>query len=445
MVEPLDFQGLRAEIEEVTRLPEFGAVERRARRLRTRDRLAVVGALLGTLVVIAPVGLTALNARQQGTTTAFDPDRQLAPLGLISPEHPDTRIPDAQVPLTLDIRTKAVDGIDIDALWAALDVCAEANSPSPTTRNGAQYAVAECSLQVTRVLTEGQVTPVVVGELRDQGTQTLNDIQLVALSDRSLLLSGVPEGQDRQYLKVVVTGGGERPTAPTGKPGEPGRDDRIVQLAAHGEIYAVHQADDQFLRLARQPDLSQPTAVTSVAPTSGWWVTGQDPMTGAVAVSVSRDQGRSWTTRGLGLMPGIETPTLVTRDGRVAYVFVHTATGIAQYRTVDAGATWVNVPMTTRWPTSGDASGRAPTGADPRRFGAVVRPDGAVLAWLEDTPAPVYLLSTDQGKTYRSAAGPAGRVVPVPGGYVSISDRLLVSDNAETWTPLPAPGHLPPR
>jgi hypothetical protein len=438
MAEQLDFLGLRAEVEAATRIPEFRAVERRARRVRARDRLAVAGALLGTLVVVTPVSVAAMHARQQGRgPTVLGPDHQTpAPIGLTPPTRP--------LPGPVQVHTKAVDGIDVTALWAAVDVCAEPSSPSQ--RDGTRYAVAECSLQVSGVRTDGQSAPVMVGGLRESGTETLSDVQLVALSRNSLLLSGVPDGGTRLYLRVSVTGGGVRPSTPAADGGGLSPGDRMVQLSAHGEIYAVHQADDRFVRLPAQPPLSAPSAVTSTEPARGWWVTGLDPVTGEVAVSVSRDLGRTWTTHALGLMPGIEAPTLITGDGRVAYLFVHTGTGITQYRTTDGGTGWANVPATMPWPSAGGASGQAGrAGADPRRFGAVVRPDGAVLAWLEDTPAPVYLLSTDGGVTYRGAAGPTGRVVAVPGGYVAISDRPAVSRDAVTWTPLVTPGYLPPR
>ena len=44
-------------------MPDFGGLRRRARRVRRRDRLAVVGALFGTLAVFAPVALASIFGR----------------------------------------------------------------------------------------------------------------------------------------------------------------------------------------------------------------------------------------------------------------------------------------------------------------------------------------------------------------------------------------------
>src|SRR5438045_2103104 len=56
----LDFRALRSQVESVTRVPDFSAVSRRARKVRRRDRLAVAGALLGTLAVFSPIMVAAV-------------------------------------------------------------------------------------------------------------------------------------------------------------------------------------------------------------------------------------------------------------------------------------------------------------------------------------------------------------------------------------------------
>ncbi|MDT4988171.1 MAG: hypothetical protein QOI74_2265, partial [Micromonosporaceae bacterium] len=72
MAEP-DFRGLRADIENVTRLPEFATVERRARWHRLRDRASVAGAMLVTSAVLAPVVVVAVAARPASVLLRPDP------------------------------------------------------------------------------------------------------------------------------------------------------------------------------------------------------------------------------------------------------------------------------------------------------------------------------------------------------------------------------------
>src|SRR6185312_9493457 len=121
--------------------------------------------------------------------------------------------------------------------------------------------------------------------------------------------------------------------------------------------------------------------VTSVAPEDGWWVTGVDPATGDAAVAVSHDLGDNWTVKPLGVRPGIGDPVLATGDGDTAYVFVRTAGGIQQRRTVDGGLSWQSLDTAMPWPSFG------PKGdAVERRLGAVVRNDGSLLVWAEEEP-----------------------------------------------------------
>ena len=59
----LDFRTLRAQVESATWMPDFSLLYRRAGRVRVRDRMAVVGALVGTLAVFAPVALAGVFGR----------------------------------------------------------------------------------------------------------------------------------------------------------------------------------------------------------------------------------------------------------------------------------------------------------------------------------------------------------------------------------------------
>ena len=114
--------------------------------------------------------------------------------------------------------------------------------------------------------------------------------------------------------------------------------DRAVQLTENGELYGVRAVDDRLTKLASQPPLEQPVLATGVEPSAGWWVTGLDVLTSDLAVSVSRDEGRSWTTRRLGTPPPADQPAAVTSsDGMTAdfYPFDMSFLGHAATRIVN--------------------------------------------------------------------------------------------------------------
>jgi len=70
----LDFRTLRDQIEAATFMPDFSGLRRRAKRVRRRDRLAVVGALFGTLAVFAPVALASMFGRPVYNPSPIGPD-----------------------------------------------------------------------------------------------------------------------------------------------------------------------------------------------------------------------------------------------------------------------------------------------------------------------------------------------------------------------------------
>jgi hypothetical protein len=399
-----DYLGLRADVEAATRLPEFSAVERRARRYRFRDRAAVAGAVVTTFAVLTPVAVAALTGRPAALLVRPDPPA----VESASPS------PSSPAPV---VRVRAAAGTDLDHVYVAVDVCS-----GPV-----------CSLQVAPVTPHSAGIPVVIGQLRASPTQPVSDVQLTPLTSRSLLLSGQVPGQGRKYARISVTGGATVAAAPTSvselRPG-----DRAVQLSEGGEVYAIRQDDDRITRVETQPPLSNPAVATGVAPDRGWWATGIDPATGGLAVSVSRDQGRTWLTGRVDVQAVGET-VVASVDGQTAYLAARTAAGGLVARTADGGRTWHVVSPTLPWrPSSPDV-----------RIGMIVRPDGSVLAWLADEPAPVYLESTDGGQTFHGTSGPGTAIVSTPGGYLVLGQPVSVSRDARTWSALPPVAYLAPQ
>jgi len=275
----------------------------------------------------------------------------------------------------------------------------------------------------------GAHLPYVLNALRENSTDQLDDVELTPLSAHAVLLSGDVAGKARTNLRITPEG----PTTPEAPAAwhALGPGDRAFQLADAGEIYAVRQSDGAFSKLQQQPQLAQRTAVASIPPANGWWVTGADSDTGAPSVAVSRDQGRQWTVRRLSAPSGqLDVPTVATYDGVTAHAYVRYSTGIRQFRTTDGGLTWIEIAKRIDLP--GVLAGQGALAG--RRFGAVVRADRSVLLWIDDTAVPVFLNSTD-GETFALYTGPSAAVVAVDGGYVTLGETPRISLDCMNWSP----------
>jgi hypothetical protein len=417
----LDFKALRAQVEAATRVPDFGGLWRRARRIRIRDRLAVFGAMLGTFVVFTPVAVASLIGRNNLQPSPISPDTtsidQLVPTASTSVEPKMTVV------------VRAAGGTLPEDLFAAVDVCVE----EPGERR--------CNLQVTAIRTGEAKTrvPFVLNALRDTSTDKLLSVDVAPLSTRAVLLSGVLDGKPRVFLRITPDGATSPETPAAVLALGPG--DRPFQLADAGEIYGVRQHDGAFSKLDQQPRLTQRTVVTSVPPERGWWVSGADPDTGAPGVAVSRDQGRQWMVRSLAAPPGqLDVPTLATHDGITVHAYIRYSTGIRQFRTNDGGLTWAEVAKRIELPgvlaSHGALAGR--------RFGAVARADRSVLLWIEDTTVPVFLNSTD-GESFTLYTGPSAAVVAVDGGYVTLGEAPRISLDCMNWAPAAMAAPVQPR
>jgi hypothetical protein len=421
MGEP-DFNALRTEVEAATRLPEFDSVARRARRVRRRifSRRLIVS--LVTLGVVLPGGVGAVYLTPSQSTVQGDGDTQI---GL---EPPDDAVPTPS-PSTAPVATiRAIAGARLASLYAAIDVCRPGDG---TTR---------CSLQIVPLGTtaQDQREPIATDELRADPADSLTDVTLQALTPTSLLLSGIRTDGERKSRRINVNGGGAEIAPEPLDATEPDTGDLVVQLRRYGELSFVRQIDSRVFRLQNQPPIKEPTLVASISPARGWWVTGVDPVSGDVAVAVSRDLGQSWQVQPLGLRPGMGDPVLTTGDGRTVFVFLRSSAGIQQRRSTNGGLTWETLTTPMPWPSMGS------TDVVSRRLGAVVRSDGSLLIWVEDAPGAVFLDSSDAGLSYRPASGPSGPIVAVQDGFVAQSDPPSVSRDGHTWSALPRPAILLP-
>ena len=398
----LDFTGLRAEVEAATMLPDFGQVARRARRARRRARLASLSAALAVLAVLAPVGVFTAHERGINHTGPISHPDQVTPVqvGLQTP--PAAPTPTVAIQSTI----VAADGADLGHVYALVDVCVPDS----------------CNLQLSAIQVTPQpgVGPDRIGLLRDKSSQYLTGFRVDALSDSSLVVSAQPGSGTRRYARVNTGKVADATTNATAKVG-----DRIGPIDGSGELWAMDANSGQLSGLPHQPPVRAPV-VAPVAPSHGLWVTGTDPGTsGQVAVTTSRDAGRTWQTSVLGVPADAGRPVLASYNGRVAYLLTRTADRqFALLRTSDSGATWDRLSSTLPWPSS------EPNAA----YGIVVRPDGTVLAWLQTSPTVTYALSTDGGHTFGNVTGPGGPVIAVSDGYVSLGSPPKLSRDGSTWT-----------
>ncbi|MEV8513858.1 sialidase family protein [Dactylosporangium sp. NPDC051484] len=419
----LDFHTLRTQIEAATWVPDFSMLYQRAGRVRMRDRLAVLGALLGTLGVLAPVALAGIFGRpahrpapavlgpNPDLSGAYDPGPTVTPS--ISTAATAGRFPSTITPL-------AAAG-DLPDLVAAVDVCVEVSQAH------------RCSLQVTRLGgTTERRTPYVLDALRESPLDKISNVQLTRIATGTYMLSGEVSGGSRSCLQFRLTGDAQAPLpAQTGSPviGPSerlalGGGDLAVQLAQYGDLFGVRGTDGS-LSLVGQPPLARRTVLNGLPAGTGWWVAGADLHTGAPAVSVSVDQGQHWTASTLDAPPGIDVPTVTTLDGRNAWAFVRYSHAVRFFRTSDGGANWREVRTPIELPASLKT-------LENRPFGALVRPDRSVLLWFQ-ADAETIVLESNDGEHFGAVAGPGGAIVPVGNGYASLGDPTQVSTDAHAW------------
>jgi hypothetical protein len=388
----LDFAGLRSYVESQTYLPEFGEVERRARRHRRRRRAATALTSASVLLIFLPASVVG-TAMIAGRYPAPDSDviglagRTDGPLGTLN-------TPDAAIAATPpDVTLVAADGIDLSHLYGLVDVC-----------DGKR-----CDLQLVAITPAAGVQR--IGMLRDQPTDTIVNPRLVALDANTVVVSaGVGGDKTRQSITL---------TLPAPSIAAPTYTDRPVQTSPYGPIQVVRAKQPSATNITRQPPVSQPTlALTG----HGWWVTGTDPLTGMLDVSVSRDAGRTWPTESIGVLA--DRAAVASTDGTHAYMLVRSAGQMLLCRSTDGGHAWQEPTPLTDWPTATD-------------FGIYLSRDGRLTVWLVTTAGTTYLSSTDGGISFVPAVGPVaapGPVVALSNGYLTLGGRPAISTDGNSWS-----------
>jgi hypothetical protein len=209
---------------------------------------------------------------------------------------------------------------------------------------------------------------------------------------------------------------------------------RPIQTTVQGAIRVVKGAYGLPATLPHQPAVSEPVLESQ---TGGWWVCGTTPDSGELAVSVSRDDGRSWSTHPLGLLPDTMAgsasstlprstnggPALATSNGIDIYVLVTSGGQMVLTRSENGGITWSPAATAEVWPTG-------------TSYGMVAKADGSLLVWFTNAGITTYLRSVDHGQTFTPDTGPpapGGSIVQVRDGYITLGTEPATSRDGATW------------
>ena len=400
------FSEFRSGVERQTVLPEFNEVMDRARRHRRRKRLGTTTGAIAAVIVLMPALIYGGLVLSQGSgrpslvqISIADGDSDGNLTTTVTQPSPGSEI---------SARLIAAGGVDLAHSYGLVDACS-ANT---------------CSLQLVSLsppLTKR------IGLLRTDPSQVLANPHLVALDDLDVVVSAdVGESIAPQYqtynLGPIFPDRSSRPAQQSDVP---------VQTSTFGAIGVVTAGDGKVGAIARQPDLTSPQLASTIR---GWWVTGADARTGELAVSVTRDEGATWHTSSLGVIPD-RPPALATQDGRKVYVLVHSAGQMLLIRSSDGGTTWSAPTIESAWNSY-------------VRYGVMTPRDGSVGVWLATKDDEVsFCRSTDGGATFTPVIGPYaphGDVVSLPGGYVTLGAQPAISTDGRSWTTIKLPV-VPPR
>jgi hypothetical protein len=299
----------------------------------------------------------------------------------------------------------AVDGLDLAHVWGLVDVCSDDL----------------CNLQLSSVSSATETASTQrLGLLRTQPTDGLVDPRIVVVNSDTVVISGLVSSGSRQYqtIRLTNTGTGTPAASATVRP---------IQTTVEGAIRVVHGSVADPVTLPHQPQVSLPVLQTDAA---GWWVSGTSPSNGELAVSVSRDDGTSWSTHTLGLLPDsndagatVSGPALATSNGVDVYVLVAASDRMVLIRSVNGGTTWSPVAAGQSWPSGS-------------KYGMVAEHDGSLLVWFTNGGITTYMRSVDSGETFQPDTGPpapGGAIVQVSDGYVSVGTQPALSHDGQTW------------
>ncbi|HKD96622.1 MAG TPA: sialidase family protein [Micromonosporaceae bacterium] len=375
----LDLAGLRDDIQGSTLLPSFADVERRAARRRRRGRIGRTVGITGMLAVLVPALLSggllvARSTGREGLVTINVGGNRGDRVGLPAP--------DGTVGgMTHDL--VAVDGTSGGAIYGLVDVC----------------RTQECNLQLVTIGQPAQPGRVLMGSLlRSDPRDRLTGVRLTMVNDRQASVTGYIIGHAEQYHATLDL----PPLDPAQATATKASTKRPVQVKPHDPISVVTGSLGTANPLLRQPPLRQPQ-LTSL--NGGWWVTGTDPDTGHIGISVSRDQGASWKTAVLdAINPNVDV-ALATSDGVYVYAVYGMAGAVMMTRSRDGGRSW----------TSPAALPIAVLGAS---AGVYLAGNRTVLAWTDQGSGTTIIRSDDRGATWDpTTGGPTdGPIARVPGG-----------------------------
>lgn len=389
-VSDLNFPELREYVENNTYLPEFHEIERRARRRRGHRRMGTGAAVLGALALCAPVviGGGTLAARlYSGAGTSV--------IGISGDNHV-VRIgtPATTAPPVVTRTLVAADGVDLEHVYGLVDVCADTH----------------CSLQLSTI-DPGGITGTTqrLGLFRTRPTDVITDARIVALNDHTVIVSATLGTGLRQSETIPLTAAGTTPTV-MARPVQPTEQGDIRMAGTTGTVSSI----------PRQPSVTSPSLACSQA---GWWVSGIDPVSGELAVSVSSDQGHTWTTHPVGILADSRGTAVATTDGVNVYLLANNGGQLVLLRSTDGGGTWA--PTATQQTWSPGTS-----------YGMIARSDGSLLIWITRDQVTSYLRSTDGGASFvpdEGPPGPGGPIVTLRDGFLALGTSPALSHDGVTW------------
>lgn len=392
----LDLAHLRDDIQDEVLLPSFADVERRAVRHRRRGRLrralGLTSLLAGLVPLLGVSGLMAARATGHSGVLVFNVGDGRGQGDVLPGPEP-----------TVDAQTHdliAVDSGYAGSVYGLVDVCLGPR----------------CSLQLISIGGDNTPGQMVYGNslLRSDQTDRLSRVRLTVVNPGLVAVSGYISGHpDPTDAWIDVHAGTPaRSRVPAVRP---------VQVESYQAIATVAGNDGIPQTLIHQPPLRQPR-LASV--TKGWWVTGTDPTTGRIGVSVSRDNGVTWKTTVLEVTDPNVDVSLSTADGLNVYAVYGMAGAIMITRSRDGGRSW-------------DQPAPVPLAVLGTAVGVYVAGNGAVVAWTYNQSGTSTVRSDDRGGSWHPVVWPTnGPIVAVAGGrYFSLGASPQESPDGLTWTP----------
>ncbi len=406
----LDFDALREAVENDTFLPEFTEIRRRARRHKRWRLLVNTARILGVLTIAMP-GLAVVDIVY---THAHHPPAGVPVAGnATDDDYANTfplTTPTAPTADAVTASVVAVDSIDSAHAYALVDVCLDD----------------ACNMQLSQVNpTATNATPQSVGLIRSQPTQLLATPRLVLINATTANVSAIPANNPRSQESISIEAAAGR-IAATPRP---------VQISVLGAIRAVTGAAGTPMNIPSQPGVSGPDLVSTV---HGWWVLGSMP-NGELGVSVSHDDGTTWTTHSTGVEPlpasadSAPNAAFATIDGNDMFLLARTATGMKMLYSTDAGATWHPISNAVAWPLS-------------TSFSLVATSSGEVIASFTSGGTTTYRSSSDYGGTFQPMPGaPAhtGNVVRVGSELITLGTHSQISTDGVNWQEALIPTAVP--